>query len=226
MDGKNSFILYCDIGRHLELLSDEDAGLLFKGIVHYADTGEPPQLPPMAAMAFSFIRAQIDRDQEKWNTTREKRRAAGKSGGLKSGKSRQHGIEAKEANATRVKMLKSAYEIGREAGKEAANPDYVSENSDYLAYKENGIRDALLTSSVGAVLDKARNEKREATGNADANLNKVERWNAIPSLDSYDDMVSAYLLNSSDDTAQKLYDKAGAEATAAYLDIYTATAKN
>lgn len=129
-------------------------------------------------------------------------------------------------DATRVKMLKSAYEIGREAGKEAANPDYMSENSDYLAYKENGIRDALLTSSVGAVLDKARDEKREATGNADANLNKVERWNAIPSLDSYDDMVSAYLLNGSDDTAQKLYDKAGAEATAAYLDIYTATAKN
>lgn len=129
-------------------------------------------------------------------------------------------------DATRVKMLKSAYEIGREAGKEAANPDYVSENKDYLAYKENGVRDALLTSSVGAVLDKARDEKREATGNADANLNKVERWNAIPSLDSYDDMVSAYLLNGSDDTAQKLYDKAGAEATAAYLDIYTATAKN
>lgn len=129
-------------------------------------------------------------------------------------------------DATRVKMLKSAYEIGREAGKEAANPDYMSENSDYLAYKENGIRAALLTSSVGAVLDKARDEKREATGNADANLNKVERWNAIPSLDSYDDMVSAYLLNGSDDTAQKLYDKAGAEATAAYLDIYTATAKN
>ena len=129
-------------------------------------------------------------------------------------------------DATRVKMLKSAYEIGREAGKEAANPDYVSENKDYLAYKENGIRDALLTSSVGAVLDKARDEKRETTGNVDASLNKVERWNAIPSLDSYDDMVSAYLLNGSDDTAQKLYDKAGAEATAAYLDIYTATAKN
>ncbi len=129
-------------------------------------------------------------------------------------------------DATRVKMLKTAYTIGSEAGKEAANPDYVSENRDYIAYKNNGIRDALLTSSVGAVLDKARDEKRETTGNADANLNKAERWNAIPSLDSYDDMVSAYLLNGSDETAQKLYDKAGAEATAAYLDIYTATAKN
>lgn len=129
-------------------------------------------------------------------------------------------------DATRVKMLKTAYTIGSEAGKEAANPNYVSENKDYIAYKNNGIRDALLTSSVGAVLDKARDEKRETTGNADANLNKAERWNAIPSLDSYDDMVSAYLLNGSDETAQKLYDKAGAEATAAYLDIYTATAKN
>lgn len=104
MDGKKSFILYCDIGQHLELLSNEDAGLLFKGIVHYADTGELPELPPMAAMAFSFIRAQVDRDQEKWNTTREKRRAAGKSGGLKSGESRQRSNEAKEANASNPKQ--------------------------------------------------------------------------------------------------------------------------
>lgn len=107
MDGKKSFILYCDIGQHLELLSNEDAGLLFKGIVHYADSGEPPELPPMAAMAFSFIRAQIDRDQEKWNTTREKRRAAGKSGGLKSGESRQRDIEANEANVSSSKQSRA-----------------------------------------------------------------------------------------------------------------------
>lgn len=104
MDGKKSFILYCDIGQHLELLSNEDTGLLFKGIVHYADSGEPPKLPPMATMAFSFIRAQIDRDQEKWNNTREKRRAAGKSGGIKSGESRQRDTEANEANASSFKQ--------------------------------------------------------------------------------------------------------------------------
>ena len=104
MDSKKSFILYCDIGQHLELLSHEDAGLLFKGIVHYADTGDPPKLPPIATMAFSFIRAQIDRDQEKWNNTREKRRAAGKSGGIKSGESRQRDTEANEANASSFKQ--------------------------------------------------------------------------------------------------------------------------
>lgn len=107
MDGKKSFILYCDIGQHLELLSNEDAGLLFKGIVHYAGSGEPPELPPMAAMAFSFIQAQIDRDQEKWNATREKRRAAGKVGGLKSGESRQRDIEAAKANASSSKQSRA-----------------------------------------------------------------------------------------------------------------------
>ena len=134
--------------------------------------------------------------------------------------------EYKQADDTyKAKMLKTAYSIGREAGKEAANPDYVSTDKDYLAYKASGIEGAMLTASVGAVLDKARDEKRTDTGDQNASLNKAETWQAIPSLDTYDQMVKAYLLNSSDDAAQKLYDKSGAEATAAYLDIYAATAK-
>ena len=134
--------------------------------------------------------------------------------------------EYKQADDTyKAKMLKTAYSIGREAGKEAANPDYVSTDKDYLAYKASGIEGAMLTSSVGAVLDKARDEKRTDTGDQNASLNKAETWQAIPSLDTYDQMVKAYLLNSSDDAAQKLYDKSGADATAAYLDIYAATAK-
>lgn len=134
--------------------------------------------------------------------------------------------EYKQADDTyKVKMLKTAYSIGREAGKEAANPDYVSTDKDYLAYKASGIEGAMLTASVGAVLDKARDEKRTDTGDQNASLNKAETWQAIPSLDTYDQMVKAYLMNSSDDAAQKLYDKSGADATAAYLDIYTATAK-
>lgn len=134
--------------------------------------------------------------------------------------------EYKQADDTyKAKMLKTAYSIGREAGKEAANPDYVSTDKDYLAYKASGIEGAMLTASVGAVLDKARDEKRTDTGDQNASLNKAETWQAIPSLDTYDQMVKAYLMNSSDDAAQKLYDKSGAEATAAYLDIYAATAK-
>lgn len=134
--------------------------------------------------------------------------------------------EYKQADDTyKARMLKSAYSIGKEAGKEAANPDYVSTDKDYLTYKASGIEGAMLTSSVGVVLDKARDEKRTATGEQNASLSKAETWQAIPSLDTYDQMVKAYLLNSSDDAAQKLYDKSGAEATAAYLDIYAATAK-
>lgn len=134
--------------------------------------------------------------------------------------------EYKQADDTyKAKMLKTAYSIGKEAGKEAANPDYVSTDEDYLAYKASGIEGAMLTASVGAVLDKARDEKRATTNNENASLTKAETWQAIPTLGSYEQTVMAYLLNSSDDTAQKLYDKSGAAATAAYLDIYAATAK-
>lgn len=102
MDGKNSFVLYCDVGQHLALLSDEDAGKLFKAVVWYADTGATQELPPMAEMAFSFLRAQIDRDKEKWLTVREKRRIAGRAGGLKSGEARSN--ETNEANASFAKQ--------------------------------------------------------------------------------------------------------------------------
>ncbi len=66
MDKKNSFILYNDYHRHINRLSDEDAGRLFKAIFVYSMTGEVPPLSDSADMAFSFIQAQLDRDREKF----------------------------------------------------------------------------------------------------------------------------------------------------------------
>lgn len=66
MDKKNSFILYNDYHRHINRLSDEDAGRLFKAIFVYSMTGEVPPLSDIADMAFSFIQAQLDRDREKF----------------------------------------------------------------------------------------------------------------------------------------------------------------
>lgn len=83
MDGKNSFVLYADIGQHLDRLTDEEAGQLFKGLVAFASDGtEPIGLSPAASMAFSFISAQIVRDTQKWLEIREKRRDAGHKGGV------------------------------------------------------------------------------------------------------------------------------------------------
>lgn len=78
---RNSFVLYVDAGQHIDLLSDAEAGALVKALFHYAATGEINQnLSPAATMAFSFIRAQIDRDGQKYEETRRKRAEAGRRG--------------------------------------------------------------------------------------------------------------------------------------------------
>ena len=99
VNGKNSFVLYVDIGQHLNRLTDEEAGQLFKSLVTFASDGtEPISLSPAASMAFSFISAQITRDTKKWLEIREKRRDAGHKGGVaKSEISKQ--IIASVANA-------------------------------------------------------------------------------------------------------------------------------
>lgn len=62
MQNRSSFVLYTEYDQHLELLTDEECGRLFRAIMQYAATGESPDLVGAERMAFSFIRAQIDKD--------------------------------------------------------------------------------------------------------------------------------------------------------------------
>lgn len=81
MAGKNSFVLYVEYLQNIELLSMEQRGELFTAIMHYASGKEVEDLDGMVMMAFSFIRSQMDRDNEKYQDKLEKRREAGKKGG-------------------------------------------------------------------------------------------------------------------------------------------------
>ena len=100
-DRKKSIVIYTDLIQHLEMLSTEEVGSVFLGILNYAEYGEIPNLTSAAGMCFSFIRSQIDRDSDKWERTREKRIASGRAGGIASGESRSTAKqnEANEANA-------------------------------------------------------------------------------------------------------------------------------
>lgn len=57
----------------MQILSDEDAGKLFKAILEYVNTKELPTLDGMAAMAFSFIANQLDGDLQRYNEVCQKR---------------------------------------------------------------------------------------------------------------------------------------------------------
>lgn len=78
---KKSFVLYCEYKKNIAVLSDEEKGKLFSAILEYADTGIVLELSGATAMAFSFIRDQLDINQEKYRAACEKRREGGKKAG-------------------------------------------------------------------------------------------------------------------------------------------------
>ena len=72
MAGRKSFIVFCDRINELEMLTDEECGKLFKGIVHYASEGvefEADSLP--LKLMFSVFKSQIDNNSEKYQKRKE-----------------------------------------------------------------------------------------------------------------------------------------------------------
>lgn len=111
MEGKNSFIVYADdIKEHLDDLTDEEVGVLFRAMVDYQLTGEEPTFKDrMLKHIFMPIRQMMSRNDTKWSATKQKRSEAGKKGGLRSGEARRNHSdkltdniisEANEANAS------------------------------------------------------------------------------------------------------------------------------
>ena len=71
-----SIILHLDCLSAVECLTDEQAGVLFKGLLRYANTGDPLSTSDSALQAvFALFRAQIDRDSKKYEEKCRKNRA-------------------------------------------------------------------------------------------------------------------------------------------------------
>lgn len=108
-DNKNSFIVYAaDIKETLDKLTDDQVAELFRGMVDYQITGEAPEFSGVLEFAFIPIRQQMDRDNTKWERTREKRVKSGRQGGIRSGEVRKAKAEneANEASASKSKQTK------------------------------------------------------------------------------------------------------------------------
>lgn len=97
---KKSFILYSDIRETFTALTDEEAGQLIKHILTYVNGIEPIIENRIVKILFEPIKAQLIRDAEKWNQIIDKRKEAGKLGGLAKGSK----IKQKVANAKSAKQ--------------------------------------------------------------------------------------------------------------------------
>ncbi len=80
---KNSFVLFHEFKESVELLSDEQAGKLFKALFDYETEQTEPEFTDVAMkIVFSTIRNSLDRNKEKY----EKRCKRNKENGLKGGR--------------------------------------------------------------------------------------------------------------------------------------------
>ena len=76
---KTSFILYTEYLQHMQLLTMEQRGVLFTAIIAYEGDAEMPEMDAVVQMAFSFIKARLARDEEKYTEVSKKRSEARRS---------------------------------------------------------------------------------------------------------------------------------------------------
>lgn len=77
-ENKTSFVLYSDSKTIIDMLSNEQAGLLLKTLFAYVND-ENPIIDNSIGLVFEMIKLQLKRDLKKWERTKEGRSAAGKA---------------------------------------------------------------------------------------------------------------------------------------------------
>ena len=125
MTAKNSFVLYTNYINQIELLNIEQRGVLFTAIMYYSSGVELPKMDAVTAMAFSFIKAQLDKDSEKYNKTVESRREAGKKGGRPP---KEEKNSDNSENQTKAKKANGFSENQTKAKKPDNDNEYVNDN--------------------------------------------------------------------------------------------------
>jgi len=107
---KKGFVLYSDFKATLDKLPNEEAGKLFKLIVDFTNGIETPPDSLLLDLVFTPIKQQLIRDEQKWKQELEKRKEAGRLGGL-----------AKAANLAELSNAKQSLADDSSATKIVAN---------------------------------------------------------------------------------------------------------
>jgi hypothetical protein len=98
LDEKKSFLLYTEYFEQIEMLSIEQRGILLTAIMAYQLEKDLPEMDAMTRMCYSFISADMRRNNEKYARIVERRREAGQKGGRIAQANRAN--QANQANAT------------------------------------------------------------------------------------------------------------------------------
>ncbi len=127
---KKSVLLYTEWAEPLRSLPLEEKGRIFDAILSYTENGRMPKFEnPATDMAFRWIQQKLDENIQKWEETRAKRAAAGKSGGAPKGNSNAKKQEQSDEDFGVFGILFHAYErmacemiAGKRCGKSSGVP--------------------------------------------------------------------------------------------------------
>lgn len=108
---KNSFVLQARLNGIVAKLSDKQAGVLFKGILDYAENGAVANFEDNAVtVAFEFVRQDLDYAAKKYAETCARRAESGKKGGLaNASKSKQMVANASKCYQMQAKDSKAKH---------------------------------------------------------------------------------------------------------------------
>lgn len=178
---KNSFVLYDEYFEHIDLMTDEQAGMLLRAIMAYRNGKDLPEMDAAATIAFSFIRQQMDRDSEKYEETCRKRAEAGAMGGRPRKEEKANGFseKAKKANGYSEKANES---------KQKANESKQNHNED----EDDNEDEFIKRESVGK--RKPERHKYGMYQNVLLSDEQMEKLQAeIPDYSTYIEEVSEYV---------------------------------
>lgn len=117
---KNSFVLPTKLNEVVAKLSDKQAGVLFKGILSYAENGTVANFEDNAlTIAFTFVKQDMDYTAKKYAETCAKRAESGRLGGRpkKANESKKSKCFLEKANESKRKHNDNEYEYDNDINK-------------------------------------------------------------------------------------------------------------
>jgi hypothetical protein len=107
-EGKKSFVLYADLIKNIDHLTNEEKGILFNHLLEYVNDMNPVLEDRVILSAWKFIQSQLKRDLVKFDEIKVKRSEAGKkSAELRALKKEQQKQKA-STNPTSVKSVQQS----------------------------------------------------------------------------------------------------------------------
>ena len=125
---RDSFLLFTEYKEQIEMLSDEQAGALMKAIFCYVADEELPTMDTITKMAFSFIKAAMNRADTSYQRKVEANRENGRLGGRPSKKAEEKTQEETQNNPPETQKPNGYLGFEEKTQEETQKPNGFFEN--------------------------------------------------------------------------------------------------